>query len=185
MEVAQDIKDLIKASVIVIAIILLISVGIGIYNAIANPESAKIYGFITFAMNLHDDINENDIRNDIIGFAGVIAGDSTEDPEGLDFAMSRKAGLIRAYRDSYNEIVSPNNEMRSLKESLKREGNLFIAAYSYLRDALEYKTGGDAAACLSNIEMAMQYLDNAINLRIQNRATLESWKVKIEAEMSD
>lgn len=185
VKIAQDIKDLFRASALVIAIILLISAVIGIYNALANPESAKIYGFITFAMTLHDDIDENDIQNDILSFASVITGDSIESPESLEFAMSRESGLIRAYRDSYNEIVSPNSEMRSLKESLKREGNLFIASYSYLREALKYKTNDEEAACLSNVEKAIQSLDEAINLRLQNRAALESWKSKIEAEMPD
>ena len=72
MEVSQDIKVVIKASVVVIAVMLLIAVGIGILDAVINPDSEKVYGFISFVTNLHDDIDENEIRDDIIDLIDVM-----------------------------------------------------------------------------------------------------------------
>jgi cellobiose-specific phosphotransferase system component IIA len=75
--------------------------------------------------------------------------------------------------------------MRTLKESLIEEETLFLVSYSYLREALESNRNGDYNACLSNIEKAKQKLDEAINLRNQNKEELDRWKMKIEAELPD
>ncbi|HEX78913.1 MAG TPA: hypothetical protein G4O19_02025 [Dehalococcoidia bacterium] len=185
MKIDQNIKDTIKASAIIAAVVILIVVGIGIYDAIANPEVEEIYGFITFSLILHDDLDEIEVSNDILNFADIISSNQIENPQEIDSALVRQSSILRNYKERFYILISPTDEMRVLKESLIEEGSLFLTSYYYLREALESNSNGDYDACLLNIEEAKQRLNDAMNLRTQNKLELDQWKMKIEAELSD
>jgi len=185
MKIDQNFIDAIKASVVIMAVVALIAVSIGIYDAVANPENEEIYGFITFALILHDDLDEDEIRSDILNHIDNISNNQIENSEEIDSTLVRESSLIRRYKEKYYILISPTDEMRALKESLVKEGSLFLSSYYYLREALESKNNDDYNAYLSNIEKAIQYLDDAMNLRVQNGAELEEWKMIIEAELSN
>ena len=185
MKIDQNIKDAIKASVGIAVVVVLIVIGIGIYDAVTNPEAEEIYGFITFALILHDDISENEVREDILNLIDNISSNQIDNPKEIDSALARESSLIRGYKERYYILISPTDEMRALKESLVEEGSLFLSSYYYLREAWESKNNDDYDAYLSNKEKAIQYLDDAMNLRIQNGVELNQWKMKIEAELSN
>ena len=46
MRIEQNIKDAFKAAVVIVTVIVLIVVGIGIYDAITYNETEEIYGFL-------------------------------------------------------------------------------------------------------------------------------------------
>jgi hypothetical protein len=185
MKIDQNIKDAIKVTVIVVAIVVLITVGIGIYDAVTNPESEEIYRFLTFTLILHDDLDENAIRDDILNLIDSISSNQIKNPDEIDSTITHESNLIRRNKERYYFLVSPTDEMRELKDSLVEEGRLFLSSYYYLREAWESKNNDDKNAFLSNKEKAIQYLDDAMNLRIQNRAELDQWKIKIEAELTN
>jgi len=186
MKLDQNIKDAIKASVIIAAVIVLVVTGIIIYDALTNPEIEKISRFIAFALILHDDLDENKVRDDILNHIDNISGDQIENPQEIDSALVRESSLIRSYyKERFYLLISPTDEMRALKESMIEEGSLFLVSYSYLREALESKSNGDNNACLLNLEKAKQYLNDAISLRTQNDMELNQWKAEIEEELSD
>ena len=185
MEINQNIKDAIKASVIIAAVLVLIVVGIGIYDSIAHPEIEKIAGFIALTLILHDDLDENEVRDGFLDFINSISSNKIENPQEIDSALVRESSIIRGYKERFYIVVSPTDEMRTLKESLIEEGTLFLVSCSYFREALESNRNGDYDACLSNIEKAKQKLDEAMDLRNQNKEELDRWKMKIEAELSD
>jgi len=185
MKIDQNIKVVVKASLVIAAVVILIVIGIVIYDAVTNPVIEKISGFITFALVLHDDLDENEVRDDIFNLIDSISSNKVENPGEIDSRLARESSLIRGYKERFYLLISPTDEIRALKKSLIEEGSLFLVSYSYLREAWESKNNGDHDAYLSNIEKATQYLDDAINLRIQNGAELEQWKIKIEAELSN
>lgn len=185
MKIDQNIKDAIKALIAIIIVVVLIVVGIGVYDAVTNPEAEEIYGFITFALILHDDLDEDEVKDNILGLVDDISGNPTEKSEDIDLVLISKSRVMRAYKERFGILVSPTYEMRALKESLIEEGRLFLNSYSYLREALESKVNNDYNAFLSNTEKAIQYLDDAINLRAQNRVELSLWEMKIETELSN
>jgi len=186
MNINQNIKDAIKASVGIIAIVTLITVGAEIYKAATNSETEEVYGFITFALTLHEDFDENEAKDDILDLIDIISSAQTEDYQEIYSLVSRESRLIRYYKESFYLLISPTDEMWAIKESLIEEASLFLMSCSRLREALESKVvDDDYNAYLLNIEEATQYLDDAMNLRIENRAELDRWKTEIEAELSD
>ena len=185
MKIDQNIKDAIKASVVIMAVVALIAVGIEIYDTVTNPETEEIYGFITFALILHADLDENEVKDDILNLIDNISSVQVENSQEINSVIVRESSLIRRYKESFYTLVSPTDEMRALKESLIEEASLFLISYSYLGEALESKSNDDYNAYLLNIEKATQYLDDAMNLRNQNRVELDQWKTKIEAELSN
>ena len=185
MKIDQNIKDAIYASVAIVAVVVLITIGIVVYDAVTNPKAEEIYEFLNFALILHDDLDENEIRDDILNHIDNMSSNQVENPEEIDSVLVRESNLIRGYKERFKILVSPTDKMRALKESLIEEGSLFLMAYNYLREALESKNNDDYDAYFSNIEKAKQYLDNAMNLRNQNRAELDQRKMKIEAELSN
>ncbi|MFC1846508.1 hypothetical protein ACFLYS_00405 [Chloroflexota bacterium] len=185
MKIDQNFKDAFKASVVIMAVVVLIAVAIGICYAVIHPEAEEIYGFLAFALILHDDLDENGIRDNILNHIDNISNKQIENPKEIDSVLVRESSLIRLYKEKYYILISPTDEMRALKESLVEEGNIFLMSYNYLREALASKNKDDNNNYLLNIEKAKQYLDDAMNLRIQNRVELDQWKVKIEAELSN
>jgi hypothetical protein len=183
MKIDQNIIDAIKASVGIIAVIVLIVACIMIYDAVTYNEVEEISGFLTYVLILHDDLDENEIRDNINNLIGNISSYQIENPEIIDSALVRESCLIRHYKERYYILISPTDEMYALKESLIEEGRLFLSSYMYLKEAWESKNNDDNKAYLSNVEKTIQYLDDAMNLRIQNRAELDEWKIKIEAEL--
>ena len=185
MKIDQNTKDTIIASVAIVAIVILIVVGIGIFNAVTNPEAGEIYGFITFALILHNDLDENEVRDDILNLIDNISSNQVENLQEIDSVLVRKSNLIRGYKERFYILISPTEEMRALKKSLVEEGSLFLSSYYYLREALESKNNDDYNTYLSNIDKAIQYLDDAMDLRVQNKAVLDQWEMKLEAELSN
>ena len=185
MEINQNIKDAIIATVIIAALLVLIVVGIGIYDSIAHPEIEEVSRFIALAFIFHDDLDENEVKDDIFNFIDNISISQIEDPQGMDSVLVRESSKIRAYKERFYLLVSPTDEMRTLKESMIEEGSLFLVSYSYLREALGNKNDSDYDACLSNIEQAKLKLDEAMNLRNQNKESLDQWRIKIDAAFSD
>ncbi|MFC1866422.1 hypothetical protein ACFLYB_06920 [Chloroflexota bacterium] len=183
MKIDQNIKDAIKASVGIFAVIVLIVACIMIYDAVTYNEVEEISGFLTYALILHDDLDENEIRDNIHNLIGNISSNQIENPEIIDSALVRESSLIRHYKERYYILISPTDEMYALKKSLIEEGRLFLSSYMYLKEAWESKKNDDNNAYLSNVEKTIQYLDDSMNLRIQNRAELDEWKIKFEAEL--
>ena len=184
MQIDHNIKDAIKASVIIVVVVILIAAGIGIYDAVTNPESEEIYGFITFALILHADLDDNEVANDILNLIDDISNAQEGTFQEIISVIDRESSIIRHYKERFYILISPTDEMRALKESLIEEGTLFLLSYSLLREALESKIDDDDNAYSLNIEKVTQYLDEAMNLRIHNRTELNQWKMKIEAEIS-
>jgi hypothetical protein len=185
VKINQDIKDAIKASVGIMAVVVLITAAVEIYNLVNNTETEETYGFITLALVLHADLDVSEVEDDILNLIDNIAITQVEDFQEIHSTIVRESRLIRYYKESFYLLVCPTDEMRALKESLIEEANLFLISYSNLGEALESKINDDYDTYLLNIEKVAQYLDDAINLRIQNRAELEQWKAKIEAELSN
>jgi len=185
MKIDQNIRDAIRASVVIVAVVVLIALGIGVYDAVTNPVAEETYGFLTFALILHDDFDENEVKDDILNLMDIISSNKVGDPKEIDTALNRKSTLIRRYKERYYILISPTDEMRAIKESLIEEGDLFLSSCHYLREAWESKNNDDYNTYLSNKEKAIQYLDDAMNLRIQNGVELNQWKMKIEAELSN
>jgi hypothetical protein len=67
--------------VIIAAVLVLIVVGIGIYDSIAHPEIEKIAGFIALALILHDDLDENEVRDGFLDFINSISSNEIENPQ--------------------------------------------------------------------------------------------------------
>ncbi len=185
MKIDQNIKDAIIASVVIMAVVVLLAAGIVIYDAVTNPETEEIYGFITFALLLHDDLNENEVKDDVLNLIDNISSAQVENSQEIRSVIDRESSLIRRYKEKFYILMPPTDEMRAIKKSLIEEGSLFLVSYSYLREALESNVNDDYNTYLLNIEKASQYLDDAMNLRIQNRVELEQWTMKIEAEISN
>ena len=185
MKLDQNIQDAIKATIIIVVIVILIAAGIGIYHAVNNPESEEVYGFITFALILHADLDENEVTNDIFNLIDDISNAQVNNSQEITSMIDRESSIIRHYKERFYILISPTDEMRTLKESLIEEGTLLLVSYSFLREALENKINNDDNTYSLNMENAIQYLDEAMNLRIQNGIELEQWKMKIEEELSN
>jgi hypothetical protein len=184
VKINQDIKDAIKASVGIIAVVALITAVVEIYSVVTNTETQEIYGFITFALILHDDLDGSEVEDDVLNLIDNISITQEENYQEIRSTIVRESSLMRYYKESFYLLICPTDEMRALKESLIEEASLFLISYSYLGEALESKINDDYDTYLLNIEKVAQYLDDARNLRIHNRAELEQWKAKIEAELS-
>ena len=184
MKIDQNIKDTFKASAAVVVVVVLIVVGIMIYDAVTHPITEEIYEFITFSLILHDDLDENEVRENILNLIDNVSSNQIKNPEAIDSALNRQSTLIRRYKERYFILVSPTDEMRALKNNLVEEGNLFLTSYYYSKEALKSRENDDHNMYLSNIEQALQYLDDAMNLRMQNRAELDQWKMEMEEKLS-
>ena len=184
MRLDQNIKDVIKATVILLAIIVLVVVSIEVYIAATTDETGDIHRFLTLSANLHDDINGDEVREDILNLIDDMSASRAEEPEEIEKTLTHGLYMMRAYKERFYVLVSPTDEMRSLKESLIEEGGLFLGTYHYLKEAWEGKKSDNDAAYSSNMEKAVQYLDDAVNIRNQNSETLEWWQEKIEEELS-
>lgn len=185
MKIEQDIKDTIKASAIIVAVVVLIAACSEIWRAATNPETEESYGFITLALVLHADIDENEVENNILNLIDDISSAQEDNYQEIHSKIVRESSSLRYYKEGFYLLISPTDEMRALKESLIEEASLFLVSYSYLGEALESTINDDYDTTLLNIEKATQYLDDAINLRIQNRMELDQWKIRIEAELSN
>jgi hypothetical protein len=185
MKIDQNIKDTIRASAIIMSIVVLIVVCIEVYVAVTSNETEEIHGFLTLAMSLHDDIDGDEVRDDILSLIDNISGSQIENPEEIDLALARGLHLMKAYKERFYVLISPTDEMRALKESLIKEGGLFLSSYHYLKEAWESKNDDNYNAYLSNLEKAGQCLDDAADLRLQNGTELDRWEMEIEAELSD
>jgi hypothetical protein len=185
MKIDENIKDAIKASLGIVAVIVLIVACIMIYDAVTYNEAEEISGFLTYALILHDDLDENEVRDSILNLIDNISSNQIENPKEIDSSLVRESSRIRHNRERYYILLAPTDEMRAIKESLVEEGRLFLTSYMYLKEAWKSKNNDDYNAYSSNIEKAIQYLDDAMNLRVQNKEELNQWKMKIEYELSN
>jgi len=183
MKLDQNIKDAIKASVGILAIVVLIVTTIQIYDVMTYNEAEENYRFLYPALILHENFDENEVRDDILNLIDNISSIQIENPQKITSALDRGSTLMRYYKEGYY-IYASTEEMRAIKESLVEEGSLFLRSYFYLRKAWESKNNNNYNAYLSNMEQAIQCLDDAMNLRVQNGVELDQWKIKTEAELS-
>ena len=167
------------------AVVALITVVVEIYSVVTNTETEEIYGFVSFAITLHNDLDESEVEDDILNLIDNISITQVEYSQEIHSTIIREASLIRRYQEGLYLLMCPTDEMRTLKESLIEESNLFLISYAYLGEALESKINDDYDTYLLDIEKAAQYLDDAMNLRIHNRAELEQWQIITEAELSN
>jgi len=185
MKIDQNIKDTIKASVVIVTVIILIVSGIEIYNAVTYNEAEESYGFLKLAQTLHNDLDDNEVRDNFHNLFTNISYNQIRNPKEIDSSLNTGLRLMRDYKERYYSLYSPTEEMRAIKESLVDEGSLFLSSYSYLRKSWESKNNNDYDAYLLNIEQAVQYFNDAMDLRVQNGEELSQWKMKIEAELSN
>jgi len=97
MKLDQNIKDAIKASVGILAIVVLIVTTIQIYDVMTYNEAEENYRFLYPALILHENFDENEVRDDILNHIDNISGDQIENPQEIDSALVRESSLIRSY----------------------------------------------------------------------------------------
>jgi len=177
----QNIKDTLRATVVVLALAVLAVAGIQAYISLTTNETEQIHRFLSMASNLHDDIDANLVEQDVLGLINTVSAEQIENAREIELAISHGAYLTKAYKERFYNLVSVTDNTLALKNSLIREGGFLLSCYHYLRLALESRTSEDNAAFSVNIEQTRQYLDDAMVLRSQNGVELERWITEIEA----
>jgi hypothetical protein len=186
MALDQNIKVLLVVAAAIVGMIAVVAIGIGIYVHFTNPLPERLYAFVNSITILHNDFDENGVRDDILEQADGIAREQlmlTLNQIGDKLFTGMRT--MRTYIDSFGVVYSPTAEMRTLKESLSEEGSLFLDAYSSLKNALDDKKSGNLESMSANLEKARITLEQAINLRSRNSAELERQKAELEALLPD
>ncbi|UCE97439.1 MAG: hypothetical protein JSV74_05670 [Dehalococcoidia bacterium] len=178
-------KDTIKASIGVLIVIAVVIGGIEIYNALTINEAEEKHAFITAALTLYDDLDIDEVRDGFDNLLNIISNEQFDSPEGLNSLIDRELRLMRYYKESYYLLYGPTEEMYSIKKSLLEEGSLFLSSYYYLKVAVENKNNNKYDVYLLYMDKAIQYHENALNLRNQNGIELNQWKAKIDKELSN
>ena len=182
----QNIKALLVVAGAILGMLAIVAIGIGIYVHFTSPQAERLYAFVNSITILHNDLDENEIRDDVLELADSISRTQLMlEMNMIGNTLFTRMRTIRTYSDSFGVVYSPTDEMRVLKESVMEEGNLFLSSYSALNDALNDKKSGNLDGFSANIEKAKGLLNDALELRTQNTGELERKKAELESQLSD
>jgi len=176
----RNILDTLRATVIVLVLAVLAVACIQAYISLTTNETEQIHRFLTMASNLHDDIDGNLVRQDVVELIDNVSVGQIENAREIELAITHGTFITKAYKERFYNLVSVTDNTLTLKNSLIREGGFLLSCYHHLRLALESRTGEDNTAFLTNVEQTRRYLDDAMALRNQNGAELERWITDIE-----
>ena len=180
MKISPLIVDGLKAFLYLTGIILLIVIGISVYDAVHFSESEQINGFVSIATAFHAQLDLDEVNRDFLNMVDVVKNDEISDPLEMDFHVARSSSVVRNYRETFYSLMPPTDEMLVLRESLIQEANYFISAYYYLGEAWDSKMEGDYETYSTNMQKAAQNFDTAVSLRAENQSNLDYWLAAAE-----
>jgi hypothetical protein len=175
IKINQNIIDTLKATIVVISLVLLAVTGVQLYIVLTTDTESDISYFLKLAEDLHGDIDAEFLKENVTELAGIISSPNLGESKPIALAISHGIFMTNAYRERFYDLMSVTDATLVLKNALIQEGGLFLNSYHNLREALNDSLNEDYDSRDSNIHKVLSKLDEALALRYPNTAAIERW----------
>lgn len=144
MKFDSNIKDTLKATLVIAAVTALIVAGIQLYTTLTNDDDETQCNFATSALEKHHGFDLEDFRATFNSLLLLVTNSSVEgDTKDIDLTLINEVMKAEGYTDTLSTLYPPTYETALILNNMVREGNLFKTSLTYLRIAWESKKSGN------------------------------------------
>jgi hypothetical protein len=179
--IGENIKVLVKTTIIIVLVVVVIVGSIEIYN-MTRKDTVQTYTFVTGAQTFHSNLDESSFKNDFQNLSQNISEASLANSSDIDLLIT-DAVLSYSYYGNQFSWLYPTMDSLDLFESLLREGNMISSCFSRLSRAWSAKKVGDELSFQKHMDTAQNYYDQAIALRVQNNQLINDLVTKLENDI--
>ena len=174
--IGENTKDVIKTTLIIVLIVVVIVGSVQLFS-MTRKDTTQTYVFTTSAQTFHNRLDESSLQEDFQFLSKTIDETKPDSSSDLDLLIRDALLSYSAYGDQFTWLY-PTMDSLDLFESLLREGRLVSSCFSRLNRAWTSKKAGDELSSQEHLNVALDYYNQAIELRAQNKELISDLLAK-------